>query len=80
MNLLSGDYLESLYSLFSFNFNPKKNFGGSGMGFPKYPDVSYTLYGLLEHQKTKKAENVIDACIRDICRSGGWLDVYKRQT
>ena len=73
MNLLSGDYLESLYSLFSFNFNPKKNFGGSGMGFPKYPDVSYTLYGLLEHQKTKKAENVIDACIRDICRSGGWF-------
>ena len=25
------------------------------------------------YQKTKKAENVIDACIRDICRSGGWF-------
>lgn len=73
MNQLSGDYLESLYSLFSFNFNPKKNFGGPNMGFPKYPDVSYTLYGLLEHQKISKAENVIDACIRDVCRSGGWF-------
>jgi hypothetical protein len=73
MNELSDAYLQSMMILFNMGFNDKKNFGGQSMGHPKYPDISYTVYGLMDKIYMAKAEKVIDACIRDIIRSGNWF-------
>ena len=67
------DYLNSMYSAFSNNFNSDYNFGGISLGYPKYPDMGYTLYGLIDNSKTEKASSLIDVSIRDIVRSGNWL-------
>jgi len=67
------DYLNSMYSAFSSNFNPDYNFGGISLGYPKYPDMGYTLYGLIDNSKIENATNLIDIGIRDIVRSGNWL-------
>ncbi len=67
------DYLNSMYSAFSNNFNPDYNFGGINLGYPKYPDMGYTLYGLIDNAKVENAKNLIDVGIRDIVRSGNWL-------
>ncbi len=67
------DYLNSMYSAFSNNFNSNYNFGGISLGYPKYPDMGYTLYGLIDNSKVEKASNLIDVSIRDIVRSGNWL-------
>jgi hypothetical protein len=37
---------------------------------PKYPDMSYTVYGLLKQGYTSRARGVMEACIRDIVRAG----------
>ncbi len=66
-------YLNSMYSAFSNNFNPNYNFGGISLGYPKYPDMGYTLYGLIDNSKIENATNLIDTGIRDIVRSGNWL-------
>ena len=73
MDELEGDYLGSMMNLFSLGFSMNGNFGGTHMGNPKYPDVSYTLYGLIERNNINRAENVIDICIRDIVRSGNFF-------
>lgn len=80
MDMLEGEYLQSMMTLFSMGFNAKNNFGGSPMGIPKYPDISYTIYGLIEKGYTGKAENVIDACMRDIVRSGNWFAEHYSNT
>ncbi len=67
------DYLNSMYSAYSNNFNSDYNFGGISLGYPKYPDMGYTLYGLIDNSKTENAVNLIDVSIRDIVRSGNWL-------
>lgn len=66
-------YLNSMYSAFSDNFNSDYNFGGISLGYPKYPDVGYTLYGLIDNSKVDNATNLIDVSIRDVVRSGNWL-------
>lgn len=73
MEQLSGSYLQSMNVLFSMGFSDTNNFGGSSMGAPKFPDVSYTAYGLIDKGYVAKAEKVMDACIRDIVRSGNWF-------
>lgn len=73
MEMLDGEYLKSMMNLFSLGFNARGNFGGPSMGIPKYPDISYTLYGLITKGYIGKAENVMDVCIRDIVRSGNWF-------
>jgi len=70
---LAGDYLQSMMNLFNLGFSDTNNFGGSSMGVPKYPDISYTVYGLFDKGYYAKAEKVIDACLRDIVRSGNWF-------
>jgi hypothetical protein len=70
---LAGDYLQTMMNLFSLGFSDANNFGSSTMGLPKYPDVSYTVYGLLDKGQYVKAEKVIDVCLRDIVRSGNWF-------
>ena len=66
-------YLNGMYSAFSDIFNPDHNFGGISLGYPKYPDMGYTLYGLIDNSKIDDATHLIDVGIRDIVRSGNWL-------
>ena len=72
-DLINGKYLDSMYHLFSSNFNTDKSFGGMGMGAPKYPDISYTLYGLLDKGHIREAEKVMEVCIRDVVRTSSWF-------
>lgn len=73
IDMLEGEYLKSTYKLFDVNFNSNNNFGGGDMGWAKYPDVSYTVYGLVQKGYVEYAENVIDASLRDLVRSGCWF-------
>jgi len=66
--LLEGDYLASTLKKFDRFYNPDANFAGFGM--PKYPDMSYSVYGLLKQGYTARARGVMEACIRDIVRAG----------
>lgn len=66
--MLKDDYLKSTLAKFDKCYNTDANFAGFGM--PKYPDMSYTVYGLLRQGYTSRARGVMEACIRDIVRAG----------
>ena len=66
--LLSGDYLASMVARFDRDFDPNANFAGFFM--PKYPDMSYSVYGLLTHGLTGRARGTMEAAVRDIVRAG----------
>ncbi|KAA3688815.1 hypothetical protein F3F88_22280, partial [Bacteroides salyersiae] len=65
--LLKGDYLNSMMKRFDSEYDTDKSF--AGFGIPKYPDVSYSVYGLLQHGYVEKAQGVIEANLRDIVRA-----------
>ncbi len=65
---LEGDYLASTLRKFDRFYDPSANFAGFGM--PKYPDMSYSVYGLLTRGYALRARSVMEACIRDIVRAG----------
>jgi len=66
--LLSGDYLASTVARFDRDYDPNANFAGFFM--PKYPDMSYSVYGLLTHGLTGRARGTMEAAVRDIVRAG----------
>jgi len=66
--LLAGDYLASTLAKFDALYDTEANFAGFGM--PKYPDMSYTVYGLLKQGYTARARGLMEASIRDIVRAG----------
>ena len=66
--LLTGDYLASTVARFDRDYDPNANFAGFFM--PKYPDMSYSVYGLLKHGLTGRARGTMEAAVRDIVRAG----------
>ncbi len=66
--LLQGDYLASTLKKFDRFYDTSANFAGFGM--PKYPDVSYSVYGLLKQGHAARARGVMEASLRDIVRAG----------
>jgi hypothetical protein len=66
--MLKDDYLKSTLAKFDKFYNTDANFAGFGM--PKYPDMSYSVYGLLKQGYTSRARGVMESCIRDIVRAG----------
>ena len=66
--LLTGDYLASTVARFDGDYDPNANFAGFFM--PKYPDMSYSVYGLLKHGLTGRARGTMEAAVRDIVRAG----------
>ncbi len=66
--LLRGDYLASTVARFDRDYDPNANFAGFFM--PKYPDMSYSVYGLLKHGLTGRARGTMEAAVRDIVRAG----------
>lgn len=65
---LAGDYLTSMLARFDADYDPEKSFGGFEM--PKYPDMSYSVYGLLKQGYTSRARGVMETAVRDIVRAG----------
>lgn len=65
--LLKGKYLKSMMERFYKEYDPDKPF--AGFVIPKYPDISYTVYGLLEHGFEEEAICLVEANLRDIVRA-----------
>ena len=63
---LKGDYLTSTVNKFDKDYNSDLSFANFFM--PKYPDVSYSVYGLMEHGLNERALGTMEACLRDIAR------------
>lgn len=66
-NLLKDSYLQSMMNCFYQDFDPDKPF--AGFSIPKYPDVSYTVYGLLKQGYKDEAVSLMEANLRDIVRA-----------
>ncbi|MDL2256060.1 hypothetical protein LJC44_03650 [Parabacteroides sp. OttesenSCG-928-G06] len=71
---LSGDYYDSMLGLFYKHYDTDKPF--AGFTAAKYPDVSYTVYGLIEKNKTELACGLLEANIRDIIISNVFAETY----
>ena len=65
-DFLKEDYLKSTIRKFDKDYNPDLSFANFYM--PKYPDVSYSVYGLLEHGLNERALGTMEACLRDVAR------------
>ncbi|GHU68558.1 hypothetical protein FACS189413_05730 [Bacteroidia bacterium] len=63
---ISEDYYESLLGLFYKYYDTDKVFAGFDS---KYPDVDFSIYGLIQHRKNVLARGVIESNLRDIIRS-----------
>lgn len=66
-NLLEGDFLASMMRRFEQEYDTDLSF--AGFGIPKYPDVSYSVYGLMKHGHFDKAQGLVEANLRDIVRA-----------
>jgi hypothetical protein len=72
-DLLSGDQLTGMNNLFNDNFNSNYNFYLAGVA--KYPDLSYTIYGLVNRGNKTAAATMVDAAIRETVRSNMFSEV-----
>lgn len=74
VDLLTGDQLTGMNNLFNDNFGSAYNFYQSGV--PKYPDLSYTVYGLIARGNKTAAEAIVDASIRETVLANMFSEVY----
>lgn len=73
---LSGLYQQSMMKRFDNEFDPAKPFAGFSM--PKYPDLAFTIRGLIQHGYRDKAEQLLEANLRDIVRArASFAEQYK---
>lgn len=69
-------YKKSLLDLFDRDFKPDRDF--SGFTYAKYPDLSYSVYGLIKNGYSAKAIGTMEANLRDIVRSNSvFAEQYK---
>lgn len=71
---LSGDYYESMLGLFYKHYDPARPF--AGFDASKYPDVAYTVYGLITKNKIELARNLLEYNIRDIVLCNVFAETY----
>lgn len=64
---IKGLYEKSMLARFDHDYDPDKPFGN--FHIPKYPDISYTVYGLLQRGYDKRAKQNIEINLRDIIRA-----------
>ena len=64
---LKGDYLLSTLKKFENDYDTDKSF--ANFYWPKYPDISYSVYGLIKHGYQDRALGVIEASLRDVVRA-----------
>lgn len=67
VNEIEADYYESLLGLFYKYYDTDRSF--AGFNAPKYPDVDFTLYGLIERGKDVLARGLLETNLRDILRA-----------
>jgi hypothetical protein len=67
VNEIDMDYYESLLGLFYKHYDTNQSF--AGFNAPKYPDVDFTLYGLIERGKDVLARGLLESNLRDILRA-----------
>lgn len=72
--LPAGDYLTSLEQRFLAGYDPKGTF--CGFVYAKYPDLSYSVYGLLERGMRQQAEVMVNAAARDVARAQMFSENY----
>ncbi len=71
----TGSYLQGILQRFRNDFSSTYNFYLPGV--PKYPDLSYTIYGLIKQGMPDTAAIMIDAGIRDIVRAASFAEHYE---
>ncbi|RED85577.1 hypothetical protein [Cohnella phaseoli] len=74
VDLLSGDYLTSLMNRFYSDYDVNKSF--VGMGMPKYPNISFLIYGFLEKGYLEEAQQVLEVSMRDVVRAYEFAEQY----
>lgn len=73
--LQEGPYTDGLTQRFLSDYDPEGTF--NGFAFPKYPDTSYTLYGLLERGMLQEAEVFVNTALRDVTRANMFAEQYQ---
>jgi hypothetical protein len=71
---LQGAHHASMMRLFNHYYDTTKSF--AGFNAPKYPDMDYTIYGLVGKGETEKAKVLIEANIRDVIRADCFAETY----
>jgi len=66
--------LEGLKRRFLREFRPDEPFGS--FAYPKYSDISYTVYGLLDQGMVEEARVLANISVRDTTRSNMFAEVY----
>lgn len=64
---IKGDYFEGLLGKFYTYYDTGKAFGN--FSAPKYPDMDFTIYGLLQNGKNTLARNMLECNLRDVVRA-----------
>jgi hypothetical protein len=64
---ITGDYFDGLLGIFYKSYDTDKSL--AGFADPKYPDVDFTIYGLIQHKKNILAQGMIECYLRDVVRS-----------
>ncbi len=64
----------SLLDLFRSRFDASLPFGG--LQYPKYPEMSLLVYGLLDRDQPDLAAQVVEVALRDIARAGEFSEDY----
>lgn len=72
--LPAGPYLTSLEQRFLAGYDPDGVF--CSFVYAKYPDLSYTIYGLLERGMREQAEVLVNAAARDVTRANMFSENY----
>jgi hypothetical protein len=64
---ITGNYLDGLFGMFYRHYNTDKAF--AGFHAPKYPDIDFTIYSMIQHKKDLLARDMIEVNLRDIVRA-----------
>lgn len=71
---MQGDYLDGLMGMFYKYYDTDKVF--AGFKDPKYPDVDFTIYGLILRKKDVLARGLIETNLRDVVRTNVFSESY----
>lgn len=72
--LKEGPYLDGLYRVYQAELKPDKPF--LGFGIPKYPEISFLVYGLTDRGRLKEAAELANAAVRDVTRANMFAEQY----
>ncbi len=75
LDLLEGEQLAGLVRRFHRDFDPAGTF--CGFFVPKYPEIGFTVYGLLEHGLSTEAAIFANATVRDVVRANLFAEQYQ---